>query len=154
MPGLNVYDQTVASFASLTGIETLTNKTINATNNTVTNVSNLSVKQQNDTTNTTVNGARIESGWGVIVIGAASNASEAVAFQTAFGSAPIVTVTYAGDHASATTRGSGGNTVKGPVSIKAYGESTSGFTVHIHSSDGTIWAAGNTVFYNWTATGA
>lgn len=112
------------------------------------------VKRQNNGTNTTVTGARREIGWGVMTFGsAASNISAAVTFNTAFSTTPIVMVSYGGDAASATTLGSGGNTVKGPVAIKAYGESTTGFTVHIHSSDGTTWAAGNTVFYKWTAEG-
>lgn len=111
-------------------------------------------KRQNDTTNTTDTNARIESGWGVLTFGsAASNISEAVTFNTAFATAPVVVITYAGDAASGTTRGTGGNTIKGPISQKVYGESTTGFTAHFHTPDGTTWSVGNTIFYNWIAVG-
>lgn len=137
--------------------DTLTNKTIDAqgTGNSITNVASLSVSRQNDTTNNTVTATRIESGWGVFAQGAASNKSETVTFKTAFTSIPIVMISYGGDQTGGTIAlGNGGNTEKGPVAIKAYGESTTAFTAHAHTTDGTSWSATANVYYKWYAIGA
>lgn len=137
--------------------KTLTNKTIAAdgTGNSITNVANLSVKRQNNTTDSTITGVHIETGWGVFAQGAAGNKSETVTFNTAFTTTPIVTISYGGDQTGGTIAlGNGGNVEKGPVAIKAYGESTSGFTAHAHTSDGTSWSATANVYYKWTAIGS
>lgn len=138
-----------------TNTQTFTGKSIDAATNTVTNVANLSVSRQNDTTNSTITGARIETGWGVFAQGAVANKSEAVTFKTAFTTTPIVTISYGGDQTGGTIAlGNGGNVEKGPITVKAYGESTSGFTAHAHTSDGTSWSATANVYYKWTAIGA
>lgn len=115
----------------------------------------IDVKRQNDTSNTTVTGARIESGWGVFAQGEAANKSETVTFNTAFTSIPIITISYGGDQTGGTIAlGNGGNVEKGPVAIKAYGESTTAFTAHAHTTDGTAWSATANVYYKWMAIGA
>jgi len=133
---------------------TLSNKSIDATTNTVTNVSNLSVKRQNDTTNTTVTGAKMETGWGVVTNNTASNSiSEAITFSAAFSTIPIVTVTCGGDNASSTTYGSGGVNLAAGIVSQAVGPSTTGFTVLLAKRDSTNFATGFT-FYQWIAIGA
>lgn len=112
------------------------------------------VLRQDDTTNTYKAGNAVTlTGWGVMTIGAAANASETVTFGITFAQRPIVVLSFGGDAASATTYGSGGNTVKGPVASKAHTITTTNFVAQIHSSDGTSWSAGNTVFYQWIAIG-
>lgn len=112
------------------------------------------VLRQDDTTNTYEVGNTVKlTGRGHIVIGAASNASINITFGKTFVQPPIVNVSYAGDHASSTTFSNAGNNVKGPVAIKKYAVTTTGCTIHIHSSDGTAWAASNVVFFDWQAEG-
>lgn len=136
------------SAASLTSFPTLNQDTTGA-------AAKIDVRRQNNTTNSTVSGARIETGWGVFAQGAASNKSETVTFGTAFSTTPIVVVSYGGDQTGGTVAlGNGGNTEKGPVAIKAYNESTSGFTAHAHTSDGTSWSGTANVYYKWTAIGS
>lgn len=113
------------------------------------------VARQNDTTNGSVTTPRIETGWGVFAQGAASNKSETVTFGTAFTTAPIVTISSGGDQTGGTIAyGNGGNVEKGPFAIKAYGMSTTGFTAHAHTSDGTSWSATANIYYQWIAIGA
>lgn len=117
--------------------------------------SSMTVSRQDNTTNSTVPNTRTESGWGVFAQGAVANKSETVTFRTAFTTTPIVMISYGGDQTGGTIAlGNGGNVEKGPVAIKAYGESTTGFTAHAHTSDGTSWSATANVYYKWTATGA
>jgi len=115
-------------------------------------INGLPVKRQNDTTNSTLANARIETGWGVMIATAANSASETVTFSTAFSTAPIVIVGTGGDHASSTTYGSGS------LAIKAFyagsgAINTSGFTAYARTVDATTWTAGNTIFYQWIAIG-
>jgi hypothetical protein len=113
------------------------------------------VARQNDTTNSTVSTPRIETGWGVFAQGAASNKSETVTFGTAFTTAPIVMISSGGDQTGGTIAyGNGGNVEKGPFAIKAYGQSTTGFTAHAHTSDGTSWSATANIYYQWIAIGS
>jgi hypothetical protein len=115
----------------------------------------MTMSRQDNTTNSTVPNTRTETGWGVFAQGAAANKSETVTFRTAFTSTPIVMISYGGDHTGGTIAlGNGGNVEKGPVCIKAYAESTTGFTAHAHTSDGTSWSATANVYYKWTAIGA
>lgn len=93
------------------------------------------------------------TGWVNNVIGANHQAQITVTFGHTFATAPIVIATYGGDATSATTYGSGSNTVKGPVACKATDITTTGCNVWIHSSDGTAWSAGNVVFAQWMAIG-
>jgi H-type lectin domain len=111
-----------------------------------------SLNRQDNTSNATVNGARMEIGWGVIVPGATSSASESVTFSSAFTSAPIVTITAGGDHASSSTYGSGGPNIK-LFLTEATNITTGGFTAYVRSVDASNWSAGNTVFYQWIAIG-
>lgn len=112
------------------------------------------LRQDNTTDSYQVGNTVILTGWGVFAQGEAANKSEAVTFGITFTSIPIVTISYGGDQTGGTIGlGNGGNTVKGPVAIKAYGESTTGFTAHAHTSDGTLWGATDNVYYKWTAIG-
>jgi hypothetical protein len=114
----------------------------------------VSVLEQLNTTNGYKHNSVILTGWGIFAQGAAANKSEAVTFGITFAAIPIVLATYGGDSAAANTSyGSGGNTVKGPVCIKAHTLTTTGFTAHIHTSDGTSWGATDNTFYQWLAVG-
>jgi hypothetical protein len=97
--------------------------------------------------------SHVETGWVDNVIGAASHAVIAVTWAHPFTALPIVMATYGGDATSATTYGSGSNTVKGPVACKATDITVNGCNIYIHSSDGTSWAAGNVVFAQYMAVG-
>ncbi len=113
-----------------------------------------SVLRQDDTSNTYQRGNTVTlTGWGVIVAGGAVSAlAETVNFGVTFSQRPIVTISFGGDHASSTTYGSGGPNIKIAVA-QADQITTSGFTARINSKDGTNWATGNAIFYQWTATG-
>lgn len=113
----------------------------------------LTVTRQDDTTNTVQTKSVILSGWGVITPGVASFGSESVTFPVTFLQRPIVVICSGGDNASATTYGSGGNTIHGAVAAKAHTITTTGFTAHVFQAAGSNWAAGNTVFYQWFAIG-
>lgn len=112
--------------------------------------------RQNDTTNNLgIVGSRIETGWGVFAQGAASNKSETVTFGQAFATAPIVLIAGGGDQTGGSIAyGNGGNTEKGPITAKAYGMTTTAFTAHLHTSDGTSWSATANVYYQWIAIGS
>lgn len=111
------------------------------------------IVRQNDTSNTTETTARILTGWGVIAYNTgATNVNEAITFNSAFTSAPIVTVTFGGDHATLQTYGSGGNLVEATINAKALLITTTGFTVYLHKPTGGNLAAGYG-FYQWTAIG-
>lgn len=112
-----------------------------------------SVTRQDDTTNSTKKSSAILTGWGYIANNTgANNISEVVTFGGTFLDRPIVTAVFGGDHASATTYGSGGNNVAGRVVSKAHTVTTTGFTVQLHTGDGTNFGAGNS-FYQWMAIG-
>lgn len=113
-----------------------------------------SVLRQDNTSDSYKHNAVVLSGWGVFAAGAASNKSEAVTFGITFAQRPIVTISVGGDDdAGGTSYGDGGNEDKGPIAIKAHTITTTGFTAHVHTADGTSWAAGTTVFYQWIAIG-
>lgn len=113
----------------------------------------LGVLRQDNTTNTYQKGNSVMlTGWGVITPGATYYAFENVAFGVTFAAKPIVLLTPGGDAVTSTTYGDGGAIIKIFVA-EAYGITTTGFTAHIRSVDGTNWSAGNTVFYQWMAIG-
>lgn len=113
----------------------------------------LKVLRQDDTTNTAQTKSVILTGWGVITVGAANSATEAITFGETFLQRPIVVASFGGDAASATTYGSGGSTVKANVAMTTHTVTTTGFTVRIITTDSSNWGAGNTVFYQWMAIG-
>lgn len=111
------------------------------------------VLRQDDTTNTYQKGNSVMlTGWGVFAPGAGSIGNEAVTFGVTFAQRPIVVITFGGDHASATSYGSGTAAIKIAIA-QASAITTTGFVAHVRSVDGTNWAAGNTVFYQWMAIG-
>jgi hypothetical protein len=111
------------------------------------------VLRQDDTTNTYQKGNTVMlTGWGVITATATYFFTETASFGVTFAQAPIVIATFGGDHASSSTYGSGGATVKIAMA-QAHTITTSGFSVTITSRDGTNWAAGNKLFYQWIAIG-
>lgn len=157
--GSNTYTMP-ASTDTLVGrasTDTLTNKTIdaNGTGNSITNVANLSFKRQSDTSNATVTGGRIETGWGFIVGNGTSALTETVTYGSSFTTAPIVLVSYGGDQTNTTpSYGSGGLNVRASVLGYPYSISTTGFSVRIQTTDATTWTSGQAVYYQWIAIGA
>lgn len=114
----------------------------------------ISVLQQLNTTDGYKHNSVILTGWGIYAQSAVANKSETVTFGITFASRPIVLVSYGGDSAAANTSyGSGANTVKGPVCIKAHTIATGSFIAQIHTSDGTSWGATDNAFYQWIAIG-
>ena len=112
------------------------------------------VNRQNNTTNSILNGARIETGWGFAVGAGAARITEAVSFGTSFTTAPIVLLSYGGDANSTTpSYGAGGLNVRASVAAFPYSITTSGFTAVVQTVDATTWSASQSVYYHWIAIG-
>jgi len=138
---------------------TLTNKTINGPDNTLTNISGASldgtyrVLRQNDTTNTTSTTSKILTGWGAFTFSSSvSGFIETVTLPETLSAVPIVSVTFGGDQTSGSVvLGNGGNSVKAGGFIKAYDVTTTNFKVRFVTSDGTNYSSGNIAYYHWQA---
>lgn len=100
-------------------------------------------------------GSRIVAGWrGATFGGAVSNMIFSVTFDKPFTEIPIVNTTYGGDQPSGSVAlGSGANSVKLFAGAKAVNVTTTGFTLYIFSTDGTLFAAGNSAYAHYTAIG-
>lgn len=145
---------TLTDYVSTVDVETSTTKKITLQNLGALVTANQTIKRQNDTTNSTVNNARIECGWGAITNTASPALSEAVTFQTAFSSTPIIFVSFASDASTAVGYGSStGNNVEGRVIAKSAGQTASGFNLWLHTGGGTNFATG-TSYYTWIAIGS
>lgn len=115
------------------------------------------VARQDNTTNSTVNAARMETGWGVMAISTAANGwQETVTFGTAFTTTPIVTISPGGDAvtASGTAYGTGGNNIVGAWSAKAMTPTTTNFIARLNTSSGANAGANGYVWYQWVAVGS
>jgi hypothetical protein len=110
------------------------------------------ITRQDDTTNTDKTNPRTLTGWGYIIPGVTNSAAETVTFGVTFAQRPIVLIAPGGDHATATTYGSGNANIKNFLT-QANLITTTNFSAEVVSKDGTNWAAGNTVFYQWVAIG-
>ena len=112
-----------------------------------------SVLRQDNTTNSYKHNSVMLTGWGVVPYNTGAAAvSENVTYGITFAAIPIVVGSNAGDHGSLTTYGSGGNLVEGRLSFKTTAQTTTGFTIFIHTAGGTNFAAGSG-FYTWIAVG-
>lgn len=116
-------------------------------------ISNLPGDRQDDTTNTSPKNTRLVYGWGFAVPGAANSFTKAITLPVTFAQRPIIIITFGGDATSATTYGSGSNTIKDTMVMKAYDITTSSFNVRGVTRDGTAYSAGNAVFFQWIAIG-
>lgn len=133
--------------------DTLTNKTINAASNTITNVANFSVSRQNNTSNSTATGQRVEVGWTGGIGNGTTHINITVTFGTAFTTIPIVVATYGGDQTGTTlTYGSGGININ-YASVWATAVTITGFTLRIESPSGS-WTTGQAAYAQWQATGS
>lgn len=117
------------SFVGTTDTQTLTNKTIDGSNNTVTNIGSNSLveafirgRKQDNTTNSTVTGMSLQHGWGFIQGNGTLILEKTVTFPVAFSSAPVIFIT-----ALSAAPTSGGTP-----------SSTSAFTVGWSSATGTL----------------
>lgn len=108
--------------------------------------------RQDDTTNSYKNKTVILHGNGVMAYPAAAAVSENITFGITFDQRPDVIAGLAGDAATNLGYGLGGNTVEGRLCIKNFTQSTTGFTVMIHTAGGTNFAAGFG-YYTWIAIG-
>ena len=118
-------------------------------------ISSVPTRRQNNTSNTSPNGARIETGWGWMQNTTGSSQqqlSESVTFGQAFTDLPIVLVTYGGDAGNvAASYGTGGGVNFGAAMMKASNITASNFTVTMTSS--TALPNTHTIYYQWIAIG-
>lgn len=116
-------------------------------------ISGIDVNRRNHSTNIVNSNAKIQSGWAYGTPGVASTINLSITFPVAFTVAPIVTATFGGDTAGATsTYGSGNANVKNAYA-EAISITTTGFTIRVVTGDASNWAAGNTVYAQWIAVG-
>lgn len=118
------------------------------------NVTSVPVSRQNNTTNSVIQNARIDTGWGWIQVGgsAVSQVSETVTFQTAFTTLPIVVITYGGDAGNTPpSYGTGGGVVLGAAATKASNITTTNFVATMTASG--TWPPAQTIYYQWIAIG-
>lgn len=135
---------------------TLSNKTIDATSNTISNVASLSVKRQDNTTNSTVNGVRIETGWGY-ELGQNTfpwTAGKTVTFSIPFSSKPVVIVSSIGYKDSSNPADVGDFNPWEVVNYTAGSIATTGFTAKAYNTQGGNIASTRRVGYSWIAIGA
>lgn len=116
-------------------------------------LSSYKVSRQNNTTNTSLTNARIETGWGWMQFTSSVTVnSELVSFGTSFNDKPIVVVTFGGDAGNVpAVYGTGGNNIQGPSSAKAISITNNGFTAYVWANSS--WSANDTVYYQWIAIG-
>lgn len=116
-------------------------------------LSSYKVSRQNNTTNTSLTNARIETGWGWMQFTSSVTVnSELVSFGTSFNDKPIVVVTFGGDAGNVpAVYGTGGNNIQGPSSAKAVSITNNGFTAYVWANSS--WSANDTVYYQWIAIG-
>lgn len=120
-------------------------------------IGSYNAKRQNDTTNTTENTAKIQTGWGRITQGGGSAYGiETVTFPEAFTTVPIVIVVHGGDRSAAQGAGNygqGGNNVHGQVFGAALEPTTTNFKAKIGATAGN-YSNGDTTYYQWIAIGS
>lgn len=135
--------------ATVNTSQTFSNKSIDATANTVSNVSSLRVARQNITSNTTTNGVRIETGWSFTT----SGAPKTMTFGTAFTAAPVVIASGIGykDTTDPTTI-SDFSAWERPIT-NANSVSTTGFVVVHSKNDNTAVETGRRLGFSWIAIG-
>lgn len=111
------------------------------------------ISRQNNTTNTSISGSKIETGWGVITNNTSGNAiTESVSFSSVFTDRPIVLIICGGDNATLQTYGSGGINLAAGIVAQATDITTSSFLAMMAKRDSTNFAPGYT-FYQWIAIG-
>jgi hypothetical protein len=112
------------------------------------------IKRNNNGTQSSVSGAHIETGWGVMAISTGTvQYSTTVTFNTAFVNPPVVTLTPAGDATTNSGATSGGQNIEAVWNGKVYGISNSSFIAHIAKPNLTAPGANGFVWYQWTAIG-
>lgn len=112
-----------------------------------------SVLRQDNTTNSYKHNSVILTGWGLVAYNTgAANVTDTITFGITFADRPIVVGVFGGDHASATTYGSGGNLVEGLLNFKIHTITTTTAVAQVHKTSGGNFVAGNG-FYQWMAVG-
>jgi len=150
-------DTTVPSQQSVkayvdSGTVAFTNKTIDATatGNTVSNVSSFRGNRQSNTTNTTTNAQRMETGFGFQVGNSTVDISKTVTFSSAFTAAPVVICTAIGY--GSTTFNLATTTAWGGITWAAKSTTTT-FSAIGRRNDGSVTATGDGYYFQWFAIG-
>ena len=131
--------------------DTLTNKSIDGSTNTITNIYLL--KRQDNTSNSTPTYLKIQTGWGFILgSGSSGVMTKAVTFPTSFTNAPVIYMTYlntksGSDPASITEFTSGAE----DVTVSSTSISTSGFTARMYKPS--AFTNTSRFGYSWVAIG-
>lgn len=96
----------------------------------------------------------IQSGWVAGQPGVSAGIAFNITFPNPFQTVPLVIPGYGGDTSGTTaTLGAGDANIKGLVTPMAGGVTTTGFILRLRTTDGTSWAASNTVYAHWIAIG-
>lgn len=112
------------------------------------------IKRQNDTTNTSVAGARIETGWGFINGNNTSVITKDVTFSTPFTTVPIITVSPAGGKLS--INGSypdTGNFYVDNIYAAVSSQTTSSFKCTLVRAGGVTAGSTTCAYFTWIAIG-
>ncbi len=111
------------------------------------------INRQNNGSNITEASVLTQHGWKAGQPGVAATLQITVTFPVAYTNVPTVIATFGGDTTTVTsTLGSGGANVNNAI-VEAITVSTTGFVMRFVSLGGTNWAANNTVYGHWVATG-
>jgi len=114
------------------------------------------VSRQNNTSNSTVPNARIETGWGVFTVSTSQpDYAETVTFGTPFTTAPIVVAVFGGDNTSTVEAyGNGQNIIEAQGVVKAHTVTVNGFDVKLRKPDNTNFGGNGRAYYQWIAIGS
>ncbi len=114
------------------------------------------INRQDNTSNSTLTGAKIEIGWGVVTVTTGlSQVIETINFANAFTQKPIVLLTTGGDAltSAGTDYGNGGNIISGNLISKAININLGYFSVHTSNGNNGNWGANGYAWYQWMAIG-
>lgn len=113
------------------------------------------VQRQNDTTNTTLTGARIETGWGWILgTGGVSYAGENISFSTPFTVAPIVICSNVGSRLTTNPTLISDLTSPADMIIETSAVATGGFRLDMETRAANNTDVNKRYGYSWIAIGA
>lgn len=155
MPPVSPFDTITAQETNerIANIQSLAAGTgLNTSSVTGDKIASYRISRQNNTTNSSPTTARIETGWGYIQGNNTANMSKVVTFSSAFTSAPIVMVSFAGYANSAPTTNSNLQD-NGTYIVTPQGIINTTFTVNMTRSASTYTSTFWYV-YNWVAIGS
>lgn len=161
--GVNMKSGAVAATGAITAATTLTTTTGAVASGSANHLAlsagtsklvKTTVLRQDDTTNSYQTGNTVTlTGWGVGVPGAIASLTETVTFGVTFTQRPIVIAVFGGDNISGTLTYGAGTGARKSAFAEALAITTTSFSIIIKTNDATSWTAGDSVFYQWMATG-